>query len=192
MFPPLLINLGQLRLARIIASQQGKKKLWNLDVSIIASTFPPLWRVMLMLGGGWCLGLKRGESRWEREKEKREENINNEREEREIPRKSSLKYIYIYILQYCYNAILPLELHCSSIAKKFAILGFCNSKCWVLWGLKCQILFTFDICNPQCWCYNTHTYVKIFYHQNVKDMLYLIENNFAIVLQYRLTYKMVL
>ena len=37
-----------------------------------------------MLGGGWCLGLKRGESRWEREKEEGKENKNNEREEREI------------------------------------------------------------------------------------------------------------
>ena len=39
---------------------------------------------MLMLGGGCCLGLKRGESRGEREKEEREENKNNERKEREI------------------------------------------------------------------------------------------------------------
>ena len=37
---------------------------------------------MLMLGGGWCLGLKRGESRWERENEEREDNINNEGGER--------------------------------------------------------------------------------------------------------------
>ena len=39
---------------------------------------------MLDLGGGWCLGLKRGESRREREKVEREEKRNNEREEREI------------------------------------------------------------------------------------------------------------
>ena len=39
---------------------------------------------MLMLGGGCCLGLKRGESRGEREKEEREENKNNERKVREI------------------------------------------------------------------------------------------------------------
>ena len=49
-----------------------------------------------MLGGGWCLGLKRGESRWEREKEEGEENKNNEREEREISGKVEYN-IYIYI-----------------------------------------------------------------------------------------------
>ena len=31
----------------------------------------------------------------------------------------------LYVLELCYSAILPLELHCSSIAKKFAIFGFC-------------------------------------------------------------------
>ena len=30
----------------------------------------------------------------------------------------------LYVLELCYSAILPLELHCSSIAKKFAILEF--------------------------------------------------------------------
>ena len=30
-----------------------------------------------------------------------------------------------YVLELCYNAILPLELHCSSIIKKFVVLGFC-------------------------------------------------------------------
>ena len=52
--------------------------------------------VMLMLGGGWCLGLKRGENRWEREKEEREENINNEREEREISGKVDFFFYYYY------------------------------------------------------------------------------------------------
>ena len=37
-------------------------------------------------------------------------------------------YIYIYIffffLEYCYSTILNLELYCSTIAKKFAIVGF--------------------------------------------------------------------
>ena len=32
--------------------------------------------------------------------------------------------ILIFFLQYYYSAILSLELHCSSIAKKFAILAF--------------------------------------------------------------------
>ena len=30
------------------------------------------WCVMLMLGGVWCLGLKRGESRWRNRRRKRE------------------------------------------------------------------------------------------------------------------------
>ena len=30
----------------------------------------------------------------------------------------------IFSLELCYSAILKIELHCSSIAKKFAILGF--------------------------------------------------------------------
>ena len=34
-----------------------------------------------------------------------------------------------YFLQYCYSAILLLELHCSSIANFFAILGFYKSEC---------------------------------------------------------------
>ena len=31
----------------------------------------------------------------------------------------------LYVLELCYSVILLLELHCSSIAKKFAIFGFC-------------------------------------------------------------------
>ena len=54
----------------------------------------------------------------------------------------------LYVLELCYNAILPLELHCSSIIKKFVVLGFCIPWCWALWGLKCQILLTFGICIP--------------------------------------------
>ena len=55
-----------------------------------------------------------------RKREKRTE-IMREREEREIPGK---RRIIFFFLQYCYSAVLSLELHCSSIAKKFAILGF--------------------------------------------------------------------
>ena len=33
-------------------------------------------------------------------------------------------YIYIYILELCYSIILKLELYYSTIAKKFAIVGF--------------------------------------------------------------------
>ena len=44
------------------------------------------------------------------------------------------------------------ELHCSSIAKKFAILEFRILWCSDIWGCKCQILLTFGTSIPQC-CY---------------------------------------
>ena len=59
---------------------------------------------------------------------------------------------FFFFLQYCYSAIQYVKLHYSTIAKKFAILGFSIPWCWALWGLKCQILLTFGICIPQCWC----------------------------------------
>ena len=67
----------------------------------------------LMLGGGWCLGLNRGESKW-RNKEGRERRFRGKKHNK--------------ILLFFYNtvniAILYLELYCSSIAKKFGILLF--------------------------------------------------------------------
>ena len=67
----------------------------------------------LMLGGGWCLGLNRGESKWR----------NKEGRERRFRGKKHNKFFFFF-----YNtensAILCLELYCSSIAKKFAILPF--------------------------------------------------------------------
>ena len=58
----------------------------------------------------------------------------------------------IFSLEFCYSAILKVELHCSSIAKKFAILGFSIPWCRVFWSLKYQISFTFGISIPQCLC----------------------------------------
>ena len=52
-------------------------------------------------------------------------------------------FIIIIILQYCYSAILHVELHCSTIVKKIAILGFDIPWCWVL---------IFGICISQCSC----------------------------------------
>ena len=53
------------------------------------------------------------------------------REEREISglkwRRESIKNYY-FVLELFYRAILPLELHYSTIAKKFAIVEFYNSK----------------------------------------------------------------
>ena len=58
----------------------------------------------------------------------------------------------IFSLELCYSAILKVELHCSSIAKKFAILGFSIPWCRAFWSLKCQISLTFGISIPQCLC----------------------------------------
>ena len=67
--------------------------------------------------------LQRGESRWRTETKEREENRKNERDEREISGEIGVKYNFFF----CNNVnstILCLELYCSSIAKKFAILPF--------------------------------------------------------------------
>ena len=48
-----------------------------------------------------------------------------DRGERNFERKRWNKISYIF-LEYYYSAILKLELHCSSITKKFAIVGFSN------------------------------------------------------------------
>ena len=45
-----------------------------------------------------------------------------------------LVYIYIYILELSYSAILPLELHYSTIANFFAIVGFYKSNVWGVLG----------------------------------------------------------
>ena len=45
-------------------------------------------------------------------------------DEREVSGENTIKYIYIFFYNTCYSAILCLELYCSSIAKKFAILLF--------------------------------------------------------------------
>ena len=72
-----------------------------------------------MENGVWVLREERADG--ETEKEEREENWNNEMEEREILK---VNKICIYFLEYCYSTILTLELYCSTIAKKFVIVGF--------------------------------------------------------------------
>ena len=68
--------------------------------------------------------LQRGESRWRIEKEKREENRKNERDEREISGEiGGVKYKFFFC-NTVNSTILCLELYCSSIVKKFAILPF--------------------------------------------------------------------
>ena len=69
--------------------------------------------------------LQRGESRWRTEKEEREENRKNERDEREILGEiGGVKYNFFFFCNTVNSTILCLELYCSSIAKKFAILSF--------------------------------------------------------------------
>ena len=68
--------------------------------------------------------LQRGESRWRTEKEERDENRKNERDEREISSEiGGVKYNFFFC-NTVNSTILCLELYCSSIAKKFAILPF--------------------------------------------------------------------
>ena len=86
---------------------------------------------------------------------KREENRNNERDERKISGEKGI-IIFFFVLQYCYNAIIPLELHCSNITKKFAILEFrvldaehigaTNAKFYL------HLAFAFPSANAQCGC----------------------------------------
>jgi len=45
--------------------------------------------------------------------------------------------ILIYLLQLSYSVILPLELHCSTIANFFAILDFYKSGCRWFFGPLC-------------------------------------------------------
>ena len=68
------------------------------------------------------MGLKREERREQRKKREKRTKIPNQWREKFL---GGIKYIYIYIyLEYCYSTILTLELYCSIIAKKFAIVGF--------------------------------------------------------------------
>ena len=86
-------------------------------------------------------------------KEEREKNWSTELVEREI---SEWNKIYIYFLEYCYSTmlnystILTLELYCSTIAKKFAILGFTVFWCTRFWAMKCQKCLRYGISILQC------------------------------------------
>ena len=90
--------------------------------------------LMLMLGGGWCLGLNKGESK----------RRNREGRERRFRGKKHNKILLLFY-NTVNNAILCLELYCSSIAKKFAILLFNIPQYRWFLGLKFQISLRFDI-----------------------------------------------
>ena len=71
------------------------------------------------------------------------------REERRGERESDMWIKkYYFVLELCYSAILKVELHCSTIVKKFAIFGISISWCRAFWGLKCQIPLIFGINIP--------------------------------------------
>ena len=69
--------------------------------------------LILMLRGGWCLSLNRGESK-QRNKEGKERRFRGKKHNK----------ILLFFYNTMNSAILCLELYCSSIAKKFAILLF--------------------------------------------------------------------
>ena len=70
------------------------------------------------------------------ERQRRETRDRGERE---------LDKILLFFYNTYYSAILCLELHCSSIAKNFAILLFNILQCRWFWGLKFQISLRFGI-----------------------------------------------
>ena len=83
------------------------------------------------------------------------------KQRREKFRGEMVNKILLLFLEYCYNTILTLELYCSSIAKKFAIVVFTIFWCKAFWGLKCQIVFRFDISILQCWCSKQRIYALL-------------------------------
>ena len=62
------------------------------------------------------------ERKWRAEMREREKSTDKMRDERQ--RRDSRDKILLFFLQYCYSAILSLELHCSKYCKKFIILAF--------------------------------------------------------------------
>ena len=72
------------------------------------------------------MGLNREEKRKQRKKREKRTEVPSQWREKFRGWNKIYIYIYIYIfffLEYCYSTILTLELYCSTIAKKFAIMG---------------------------------------------------------------------
>ena len=65
------------------------------------------------------------------------------------------------LIQYCYNAIVPLGWYFSDIVKFFAILPIWPSSCWVHFGPECQMYLTFAVWPSSSGCsklYSVNTY----------------------------------
>ena len=70
------------------------------------------------------LGLKRVDEKERRKREKRREIMREEREISRLKRRRESIKNYYFVLELSYSAILPLELHCSTIEIFFAIVDF--------------------------------------------------------------------
>ena len=66
---------------------------------------------------------ERRERMRKRERKTERENNRNNEGEREILGENKIKILLLF-LEYCYSAILKIELHCSKYCKKIAILAF--------------------------------------------------------------------
>ena len=62
-----------------------------------------------------------GEKEWEMERHSGSERERTEMRDRDERVRDKF---FFFFLEYCYSTILNLELYCSTIAKKFAIIGF--------------------------------------------------------------------
>ena len=88
----------------------------------------------------------------ERERERGRCGERKEMRNRKVTRER-VRYVkkqILFFLELCYNAILKIELHCNTIAKKFAIISSSISRWRGFWSLKCQIFLTFGISILQC------------------------------------------
>ena len=69
---------------------------------------------------------------FKKKKERKKEIVDWERE-----RERETNKILYFVLELSYNAILNVELHCSTIPNIFAIVAFYNSGCRGYFGLVC-------------------------------------------------------
>ena len=124
-----------------------------------------IWCWVAVSSWCWFLGSTMERQRWETETEMRDNRDMvlavspwygfwvrqwRDRDERWETEERESNKILLFFYNTCYSAILCLELHCSSIAKKFAILLFSILQRRWFWGLKFQISLRFGISIHQC------------------------------------------